>query len=112
VQGRIKFVGTALDGESRTFPVEVVIPNREGVLKPGMVARVGVGRGRRHAAILVPRDAVLRSQSGCVVYVVASRDGQLVVEARPVTTGAGEGRRGGIETGLGGGGPGVGRGHA
>lgn len=100
ITGRIKFVGTALDEDSRTFPVEVVIPNRGGVLKPGMVARVRLGRGLRKDAILVPRDAVLRAESGYIVYVVASVDGRAVAEARPVVTGAGDGRRIVIEDGL------------
>lgn len=100
VEGRVKFVGTALDEDSRTFAVEVVIPNRDGSLKPGMVARLGLFRGQASDAILVPRDAVLRAEAGYIVYVVVSRDGQPLVEARPVVTGPGEGGRVVITEGL------------
>jgi multidrug efflux pump subunit AcrA (membrane-fusion protein) len=64
------------------------------------VARVTLTRGRAREVILLPREAVLRAESGYVVYVVAARDGQAVVEARPVVTGAGDGQRVVIEEGL------------
>jgi RND family efflux transporter MFP subunit len=98
--GRIKYVSTALDDQSRTFAVEVVISNREGVLKPGMVARVRLSRGEQQEAILVPREAVLRAESGYIVFVVASSDGQTRARARPVVLGPGDGSRVVIKEGL------------
>lgn len=100
LDGRIKYVSTAIDDQSRTFAVEVVIPNREGVLKPGMVARLRLGRGELSDAILVPREAVLRSESGYIVFVVASKAGETRAEARPVVMGAGDGPRVVVREGL------------
>jgi RND family efflux transporter MFP subunit len=93
VDSRASFVGTAIDSESRTFPVEVLVPNPGGRLKPGMVANLRIASGTASPSILVPRDAVLRAQSGYIVYVVTERAGALVAESRPVVTGSGnEGR--------------------
>lgn len=100
VDGRVNFVGTALDEESRTFTVEVVIPRGATVLKPGMVVRVDLSRGELQDAILVPRDAVLRAESGYIVYVVVAENGSTVAEARTVITGVGEDGRVVIEDGL------------
>lgn len=100
---RASFVGTAIDTDSRTFPVEVMVSNPGGALKPGMVANLRIASGSVVPSILVPRDAVLRAQSGYIVYVVTERDGSLVAESRPVVTGSGnEGRvviRSGVSAG-------------
>jgi RND family efflux transporter MFP subunit len=100
VEAKASFVGTAIDEQSRTFPIEVVVPNQGGLLKPGMVANVRVSRGIQREAILVPRDAVMRVQSGYIVYVATERDGKWIAEARAVATGAGDAGRVVITDGL------------
>jgi membrane fusion protein (multidrug efflux system) len=100
VRGRIRFVGTVVNASNRTFPVEVDVPNTGGTLKPGLIARVRLARRIVETAILVPRDAVLRAESGYIVYVVVDRGGASVAEARTVTTGAGQGGRVLIDSGL------------
>lgn len=100
VQGRLTFVGTAVDDQSRTFPVEIALANSGGLLKPGMVARVQAPRRTLTDALVVPRDAVLRASEGYVVYVVRTEGGHAIVEARPVTTGPGASGQVVIETGL------------
>jgi membrane fusion protein (multidrug efflux system) len=57
--GRILRVGAASDPESRKFPVEVEVPNPDGRLLPGMVARVDLELGAETPATLIPRDATL-----------------------------------------------------
>jgi RND family efflux transporter MFP subunit len=100
VEGRASFVGTAIDGQSRTFPIEVVVRNEGGALKPGMVANVRISRGSERQVILVPRDAVMRVQGGYIVYVAADRNGQWVAETRVVITGSGDAGRVVIAEGL------------
>jgi membrane fusion protein (multidrug efflux system) len=98
--GRLRFVGAAVDEASRTFPIEVAIPNPGGVLKPGMVARVRTPRRQVGQALLVPRDAVLRSADGYIVYVVVPSGERETVEARSVVMGGGAEGRVAIEAGL------------
>ena len=98
--GRISFVGTAVDDQTRTFPVEVRLANTGGRVKPGLVARVYLARGQVASAVLVPRDAVLRSETGYIVYVVEDQAGTPMAQARDVVTGAGDARRVVIEAGL------------
>src|SRR5690606_19422211 len=89
ITGRLTFVGTAVDGQNRTFPVEIAVDDAGGRLKPGMVAKIQAPRRTIENALTVPRDAVLRSAAGYIVYVVEEREGRTVVRAAPVTTGAG-----------------------
>jgi membrane fusion protein, multidrug efflux system len=98
--GRTRFVGAAIVEQNRTFPVEVAIPNASGMLKPGMVARVRLTRGTPRDALLVPREAVLRTESGYSVITVVEDGGRLMAHATPVIPGAGAGNRVVIESGL------------
>jgi membrane fusion protein, multidrug efflux system len=98
--GRTRYVGASINEQNRTFPVEVAIPNSHGALKPGMVARVRLARGETRTALLVPREAVLRTESGYAVYVVREENGRLMARATPVITGPGAGNRVVIESGL------------
>jgi membrane fusion protein, multidrug efflux system len=98
--GVVRFVGAAVSEQNRTFPVEVGIANAAGVLKPGMVARVRLARASTPDAILVPREAVLRTEDGYVAFVVRDDDGMRVARRTPVVTGAGAGNRVVITAGL------------
>lgn len=98
--GRTRFVGSAVSEQNRTFLVEVAVPNTGGMLKPGMVARVRLARGSAREALLVPREAVLRTEGGYIVFVVRERDGRLVAESVPVITGSGSANRIVVESGI------------
>jgi membrane fusion protein, multidrug efflux system len=99
-QGRLQFVGSAVDEQNRTFAIEIALPNPDGMLKPGMIARIQVPRRTYAAALVVPRDAVLRSAGGYMAYVVRDEGGRSHAEARMVTTGPGAGGMVVIESGL------------
>ncbi len=86
--GAVSFVGSTVDPDNRTFPVEVVLANPERLIKPHMVANVQVERTRLDGAIVIPQDAVVRTEAGYQVFVVGEQESQLVAEARPVSLGA------------------------
>lgn len=69
-RGRIQAIIPQGDLKSRTFPVQVRAPNPQARLKPGMLMRVNLAVGRRHQAVLVPKDALVLSQGGYLVNVV------------------------------------------
>ncbi len=100
IEGRLTFVGAAVDEQNRTFAVEITLPENVAGLKPGMVARVQAPRRTLADALVVPRDAVLRSASGYLVYVIRDEDGRSVVRATPVLTGAGGGGSVVLESGV------------
>jgi membrane fusion protein, multidrug efflux system len=98
--GRVEYVGATLNEANRTFPIEVAVPNPGGVIRPGMVANLQVARRAGGDALLVPQGAVLRRETGYVVYVVAEQEGQPVAELRDVIPGASQRGRVVIEQGL------------
>lgn len=83
----IRYVGSAVDPQNRTFPIEVVLPNPGGRIKPQMVANMAVTRRAVDDAIVLPQDALVRVEDGYVAFVAVERDGVEVAEVRPVTLG-------------------------
>lgn len=86
-RGTVTFVGRAIDPQSRTFPVEVVLDNPDGLLKPAMVATVHIARQTIEDALVVPRSAVQRDETGTAVFVLEQTGEGLVARRRPVTVG-------------------------
>lgn len=86
--GRISFVGTAVDRQSRTFPIEIVMDNPDGDVKPYMIANVRVLMRRIENAIVVPRDVLMRTEDGYQAMVVVEGEQGPVAEARDVALGA------------------------
>jgi len=96
----VTFVGRAIDADTRTFPIEVEVDNRDGRLKPEMVARLRVTRSRLDSAIVVPRTAVVRDEAGTHAYVAAPRGSAVVAEKRTLTLGPSHRERTVVEAGL------------
>lgn len=72
--GRIYRIHPTIDPTSRTFNVEVLIDNREGLLRPGMFSRVTLELGEEQA-LLLPSVAVLKMQGSNDRYLFVERDG-------------------------------------
>jgi Cu(I)/Ag(I) efflux system membrane fusion protein len=58
--GRIAAILPSVEAESRTLTVRIELPNRGGLLRPGMFASVDFG-GNARSALLVPSEAVIRT---------------------------------------------------
>lgn len=98
--GRIAFVGTSVNEANRTFPIEVVIRNPEGLVKPQMIADLQVVRQRLDDVIVVPQTAVLRTEDGYQVVLADSADGRPVAKMHAVTVGPSYANQVVIESGL------------
>jgi len=85
--GRVVRVSPVLAPDTRTAGVRVAIPNPEGLLRPGMTARVELTLARREGVVAVPVHAVVRREGAQVVFVV---EGGLA-RARPVQLGISDG---------------------
>ncbi|WP_405239596.1 efflux RND transporter periplasmic adaptor subunit [Lentisalinibacter orientalis] len=82
-RGAVERISPVVDAGTGTFKVTVEVDEEDTALKPGMFGRLDIVYDSRPARLLVPRPAVVETESGPAVYVV--RDG--VVERRPVQTG-------------------------
>ncbi len=99
-EAAVSFVGSAVDARSRTFPVELLLPNPGGVIKPEMVANIQVVRRTLDEAVVVDQDALVRKEDGYAVYVVEGSGTDLTARMRPVETGPSQADRVVVESGL------------
>jgi membrane fusion protein, heavy metal efflux system len=68
--GTISRIGTAVDSQSRVVPVQVVLNNSNGSLKPGMFAELYLATDESTAPLLaVPSAAVIEADGKKIVYV-------------------------------------------
>ena len=81
--GQVRYVSPALQTESRTLIVEAVVPNEDGMLKPGSFATARIEQSSRTPAVLVPASAVRTIGTTARVFVVSGGR----VEERIVTVG-------------------------
>ncbi len=70
--GRLTYISSTMDKETRTVKARVEVPNPDGRLKPEMFATVAIDTGGSVKALRVPEDAVLLMQGQSTVFVAES----------------------------------------
>ena len=70
--GKVVFVQPTVEQATRTAQVRIELPNKEGVLKPGMFAQVVIEH-TMGTGLLVPASAVIRTGERDIAYRVASK---------------------------------------
>ncbi len=96
----ITYVGVAVDPDSRTFPVELTLPNPGRRIKPEMVASVAVVQEELSDAIVVPQQVLVAMEEGHVVFVVEGTGEETVAVARQVRISTSQGNEAVIDAGL------------
>ncbi|WP_241078625.1 efflux RND transporter periplasmic adaptor subunit [Natranaerofaba carboxydovora] len=89
-ENTIQRIGDMPPEDGRGYPIEVVIPNEEGLLRAGMFSRLEVVVDSSEDVIVVPRNAILEEDGESGVYVVEDEGGQYVVDFRIIETGIAE----------------------
>jgi len=67
--GRVIFINSVVDPESRTVKVRTEVPNPDGRLKPDMFANVEIITDVNSTALSVPQSAVLEDNGKSLVFV-------------------------------------------
>lgn len=70
-EGTITRFAGGLDSKTRTLRTQIDIPNREGLLRPGMYAAVRLSLGNKQDALTVPASALIIEGDKSYVYTVA-----------------------------------------
>jgi RND family efflux transporter MFP subunit len=68
-RGRVEYVGPRADDLTKTYPVGITVRNRDGALRAGMVADVGVAARVLRDVIVIQRDWVLDRYGEPTVFV-------------------------------------------
>ena len=95
--GRLLFSDLSVDPATGQITLRAEVPNPGGVLLPGLFVRVRLEQAKAANAVLLPQQAVTRSDRGDTVMVVAA-DGK--VGPRPVKVGSAQGSQWVILDGL------------
>ncbi|AGK59139.1 RND family efflux transporter MFP subunit [Hyphomicrobium denitrificans 1NES1] len=82
-EGTMDFIDNAFNEHSGTLRGRAIVPNRDGLLTPGIFARLALYAGDIDA-LLVPDDAIVSDQAHKIVYTVNADD---VIVATPVKLG-------------------------
>ena len=97
-KGKVNLIYPTIDPRSHTFPVEIIVDNKDEKLRPGMFARVTVNYGNNFR-VVVPDNAVLKQVGADEKYVyVLNEDG--TVTHTPVKVGVRMGKRYEIISGI------------
>ncbi|MBO7287744.1 MAG: efflux RND transporter periplasmic adaptor subunit [Bacteroidales bacterium] len=97
-KGKVNLIYPTIDPRSHTFPVEIIVDNKDEKLRPGMFARITVNYGNNYR-VVVPDNAVLKQVGADEKYVyVLNEDG--TVTHTPVKVGVRMGKRYEIISGI------------
>jgi membrane fusion protein (multidrug efflux system) len=77
IQSEVSFINRSIDPASRTFQIEMKIPNPERKLAPQMIANVKLLRRSYEDDLVIPLDTVIETENGRFVF-IASNDEKAV----------------------------------
>ncbi|MES1213689.1 MAG: efflux RND transporter periplasmic adaptor subunit [Singulisphaera sp.] len=81
--GKVTWINPSVDADSRTFQVEVSIPNEDRALRPGGFVKASVVTKRANERTVVPIEAIVRFAGVTKLFVVEGGKAQSI----PVETG-------------------------
>lgn len=67
--GKVDLIDPEVDSSTRTATVRLLVPNPDGLLRPGMFARVELLTSRRENALVLPESALVPSMDRFSVFV-------------------------------------------
>ncbi|MDN5347527.1 MAG: HlyD family secretion protein [Clostridia bacterium] len=95
-KGKVTNISPAADPRLKTYTVKIEIPNPNGVIKPGMTARVTFTGAQAKNVLVIPKQAVINRGGQNLVFLV--REGRAA--ARVVEPGLSDTERVEIRSGL------------
>lgn len=99
-ESSVTYAGATVDPDSRTFAVELLLPNPGGRIKPEMIADIEIVLEEIAEAIVVPQQALVSMEAGQVVFVVEGDEAGARAAARRVEVSASQGNEVVIASGL------------
>jgi membrane fusion protein (multidrug efflux system) len=87
VNTRISFVGQVVNPSSRTFDIEITLPNPKGTLKPNLLSVININDKTLQNVLVIDENLIQRTELGAIVYVAVSEGGKTLARSRKVSTG-------------------------
>lgn len=60
-QGKLTYIGSVLNKDSRTLPVKATLINNDEVLKPGAFLQLAISTGKKQNSLVIPRTALVEA---------------------------------------------------
>lgn len=79
VTSSIRQVGNFINPGNRSFTVEISVPNKRGLVKPNLTARLKINDYTNESAILIPQSIISEDAEGRQYVYTASKTGQKTV---------------------------------
>lgn len=99
VDAKVSVVGQSIDAASRTFRVEVKLPNNP-MYKPNMFGAISINDRSFKDAISVPLSIIQQSEKGPFVFVAVSEGDKWIARRKNIETGLSHNGRQLVKTGL------------
>ncbi|MCF8241508.1 MAG: efflux RND transporter periplasmic adaptor subunit [Melioribacteraceae bacterium] len=81
IDGKVIFIGSSVNTSNRTFPIEILINNKNKELLPELVADIKIENGKYKHVITIPDEVVNRTEKGYSVFIVNNN----IAESRSIT---------------------------
>lgn len=91
---KVRQVGNFINPVNRSFKVEVAVPNKKGLIKPNLTAKVKINDYTNDKAILIPQSVISENAEGeQYAYVVSTpnADGEAIAKRVIIETGLSQG---------------------
>ena len=73
-EGLVTFVAPTVDPATRTLRIKAEVDNSDGLLRPGLFARLSLGVSRRENVLMVPEEALIQRAGGASVFRIGEGD--------------------------------------
>ncbi len=67
-EGIVRFISPTVDPATRTLRIKAEIANDEGLLRPGLFARVNLGVAPRSGVVMVPEEALIQRSDSAMLF--------------------------------------------
>lgn len=85
IQGRVSRISNAINPSNRTFSIEIPVPNKNGIIKPNMTAKINLIDYQNPNAIVVPNTAIHINANGeKFVYLLTKINGNSAVAKKTI----------------------------
>ncbi len=91
IETKIRQVGNYINPNNRSFTVEVAVPNKNGVIKPNLTAKVKINDYTSEKAILIPQSIISENAEGDqYTYITSTKNAENIAEAKRVIVATGK----------------------
>lgn len=90
IKTKIRQTGNFISPANRAFSVEIPVPNKKGIIKPNLTAKVSINDYSNEAAIIIPQSIISENAEGQQYVYIATKtetDNEAIVNRQIITTG-------------------------